>query len=311
MLYSIAVTTDFSSTSKQAFGAARSLVEKLGGRLHLLHVAQGGQVHTPWNAPVETPGQFQKRHESAEQRLRDMVSSERVLQGVRVEPRVLQGESADAVRRFQEHEELDLIVIASHGSSGVQHFALGSFATKVLQVVSCPVLVIRIDQSSPMSYEHGFRPKHFLVPHDFSRASHHGLEIARAWARAFEASVKLLYVVEPVDGLEERAAGRGDSVSDYLERVRAEGLRRLDLLVSETDWESIPIKTEARVGQPAAEILKEASSCHSDLIVMASRGLSVVERLRLGSVADRIIHRSSCPVLVVRQKGSQDPKLVS
>lgn len=311
MLHSIAVTTDFSPTSRLVFPAARSLAERFGARLHVVHVAHGPEIYTPWQIVTGSPAELRRREEEAQRRLQELVASEPAFAGFRVEPRALLGDSVESLHRFQEWEELDLIIVASRGGSTSNGLTLGSFASNVTHVATCPTLVFRTHRAA--SFKPGpFEPKHILVPHDFSQASNHGLEVARSWARAFDASVKLLHVVEPRMSAEERFAGGGaEQAEAYFEQIRSEGISRLDELVERTDWEGIPVRTAVGVGSPYKEILGEAAASRSDLIIMASRGLSGFERLNLGSVADRTLQGASCPVLVVREKRRSRTKLIA
>jgi nucleotide-binding universal stress UspA family protein len=92
-------------------------------------------------------------------------------------------------------------------------------------------------------------------------------------------------------------------VDEYVRRVRSEGLKQLRRVIDE-DWKGLRAEAVAKIGSPEAEILNEARGFHADLIVMGNRGLSLIERLSLGSVAERTVQGASCPVLVAKQTGS-------
>ena len=141
--------------------------------------------------------------------------------------------------------------------------------------------------------------KTILVPHDFSGPSRVALETASEWAGQFKAAVRLVYVVddgallgaqalEPTEGIQDRVAEMNRRGKEELERLIASNLRGLQA------------DSAVRVGQPAAEIIREATAFDADLIIMASRGLSVLERLSVGSVAERTIHGVRCPVLALK-----------
>jgi nucleotide-binding universal stress UspA family protein len=234
-------------------------------------------------------------------RLEDLAASEPAFAGINVRARVLAGESAEALSKFQKHEEIDLVVIASHGHTGIQHFLLGSFAAKALQLMSCPVLLYRVTREAAERGKAAFHPGRILVPQDFSRASAGAADVACAWSREFKAEARLLFVVERLASLYGYLSGSDDGVAQYLEKVCGEGRDRLARLLRE-GWEGVRAEPKARIGHPAVEILREAEEYRADLIIMASRGLSGLERLAMGSVAERTIQGATCPVLVVKQQ---------
>src|SRR5206468_4211423 len=125
---------------------------------------------------------------------------------------VLDARSPDPIGDFQRREGVDLLVAATHGYSGVKHFLLGSFAAKLIQLSTCPVLLFRSVEGRPAAE---FAPRRILAPYDFSSLSKHGIEVARSWARAFEARVRLLHVVEEPMEAEELLPLGGGTAGEY------------------------------------------------------------------------------------------------
>jgi nucleotide-binding universal stress UspA family protein len=297
---SIAVTTDFSDLSRAAFRAAGTLAREFGARLHLVHVVPSEAIYTPWQITPATLANAEKRQGDAERRLEDLARSDPAFDGLKVDAHALLGESAEAVHRFQERQEVDLIVIASHGHAGAKDFLLGSFAGKVIQLATCPVLVFR-GHGTREKKTALFRPTRILAPHDFSGPSRVALETAVEWARQFAAEARLLFVVDDKAHLQTHVLGPAESIDERLQKVRRDGEAELGRLIRD-NCQGVEATAVARVGQPAAEIIKEAGAFGADLIVMASRGLSVLERLSVGSVAERTVHGAACPVLVIKRK---------
>jgi nucleotide-binding universal stress UspA family protein len=298
MFRSIAVTTDFSEASKEAFGAATALARKFSSKLYLLHSTQSPQIFTPWQVP-QTPAEVETRQADLQHRLEQLVRGEGILAGVRVEARALAGSSTEAIVDFQEKEKIDLLVMATHGHSGIKHFLLGSFTAKVLQLATCPVLVVRSTKESEGAPRQPFHPSRILIPYDFSRGSRVALDTAKFWARAFDASAKLLFVVQQRISPDIDPATPSTTVAEYYQTRRAEAAERLEALARK-ELDGIPHQVAVRVGHPAVEILKEAEELRAGLIVMGSRGLSVLDRLAMGSIAERTIQGAACPVLIVR-----------
>jgi len=164
----------------------------------------------------------------------------------------------------------------------------------MLQLAACPVLVFRALREEPAKGVQPFHPVRILVPCDFSRHSRKSLDTARWWANTFDSMVRVLHVVEPLVSPEEGPPG---SVQEYFERRTSEASGKLKEL-SGSHLKGVVSETAVRVGHPAVESLNEAESFGARLIVMSSRGLGVLDRIAMGSVAERVIQGASCPVLV-------------
>lgn len=136
--------TDFSDYSLSALPYAIGLAEDYGAELHVLHV-----VPTPdWAvqfeqvAPVLEPSFFEDMEKAAAERLRAL-AAERVGDHLRVTTAVRRGVAFLEIVHYAREQEIDLIVIATHGRSGLQHALFGSVAEKVVRKAPCPVLSIR------------------------------------------------------------------------------------------------------------------------------------------------------------------------
>lgn len=300
MIRSIGVTTDFSPLSREPFPAAAYLARRLDADLTLVHVAEDPETYTAWQVVDESPEETERRYEELRGKLEELAAGEPSFAGLRVHRRVLPTDSGETIHRFQEREAVDLIIMASHGHTGIEHFLLGSFAARVLQLVSCPVLLFRSRTEPSQKPAAEFEPRRILVSHDFSRASSRALDVARFWTREFDAEARLFFVLERPAG----AVGPDDGGPDLegvLEKARTEAEKQLRK-VAEEDWSGLRVSTVVRVGRPPAQILEEARSFDADLIIMASRGLSTLERLNIGSVTERVVHTATTPVLIVRRE---------
>jgi nucleotide-binding universal stress UspA family protein len=140
-LKQILIPIDFSDYSDQALRWGVSLAQKYGAQLLLLHVipevleevsareSAGEQLVIDLTAEVEA-----QLHEIARQGLKE---------GVAVDVRVADGEPADAILRMARQEKVDLIVMGTHGRTGLSHLLLGSTAEAVVRTATCPVFMVR------------------------------------------------------------------------------------------------------------------------------------------------------------------------
>jgi nucleotide-binding universal stress UspA family protein len=142
---------------------------------------------------------------------------------------------------------------------------------------------------------HGIR--HILVPHDFSKHSRHAVRHAAAWALKLEAQVTLLHAVEPVVYPEFYAV---DLLPDeMMDRLKQRSAEALDAAISEF-LGNISARGEVRIGRAGDTIVAEAAREKFDLVIMGKRGLSAIEHLLLGSVAENVLKQTRVPMLVVR-----------
>jgi nucleotide-binding universal stress UspA family protein len=136
-----------------------------------------------------------------------------------------------------------------------------------------------------------FKPQRILHPTDFSAHSDAAFVLACSLARDSKAAVLVLHVVPPPitydDVAESRQEGYRENLRDELHRVNAEGLPLgvVHLLLD---------------GDPATVILETAANHGADLIVLGTHGRSGVGRLLMGSVAEKVLRKANCPVLIVK-----------
>ena len=138
-----------------------------------------------------------------------------------------------------------------------------------------------------------------LVPIDFSVHSKNALKYAIPMAEKFDASLHLVYVVEPT--IYPADLGFGQVVLPGVEdEHREKGREELRGLIAREIGRRVKSSYAVRTGNPHQEILKEADEKGVDLIVVATHGHSGVEHMLFGSTADRVVRHAKCPVLTVR-----------
>jgi nucleotide-binding universal stress UspA family protein len=141
--------------------------------------------------------------------------------------------------------------------------------------------------------------RNLLVPTDFSEYSKLAFDHAESLARAFGATVHLLFVLEP--GLQAGDfswAPVDEARLDEQHRLRAQ--QALETLGRERFGDRVRWIARVEVGKPFVAIVRAAREIPADLIVMASHGGGVVAHLLLGSTTDRVVRKAPCPVLTVR-----------
>ena len=139
-----------------------------------------------------------------------------------------------------------------------------------------------------------------LVPTDYSDSSKHALHYAIGFSKKFGSRLRLLHVIQDLPVLSS-STYEGLDLPLYQERLREDAKRQMEQLVRETpDLHDARIHETLRSGVPYLEIIEEARECKADLIITATHGRSGLTHFLMGSVAEKIVRNSPCPVLTVK-----------
>lgn len=282
----ILVPLDRSERAERALPVAERLAAAFGGTLLLAHVSEPVATLRDFPGPAIAPHVYTELSQIEDQLAHeylDRVSAEVRGRGLRVATRALHGQPAVELLDLEEREQVDLVVMASHGYGGVERFAFGSVADRILRHGKAPVLVVR-PWGDERRYAHLARA---LVPLDGSTAAETALPLARALAGDPVHSITLLRVVDP-----ELPAGETEQARRYLQATREQ-------LVGQLDGRGCAVESLVLYGAAAEQIL-ERSAQEGDLVILSTHGRSGPERWVLGSVADRVLQAARVPVLLVR-----------
>jgi nucleotide-binding universal stress UspA family protein len=144
-----------------------------------------------------------------------------------------------------------------------------------------------------------FRLKKILVPIDFSDCAKKALRYAIPLAKQHEAALTLLYVVPTNYAVGEYG---GIDYATLEVEMRASGEKEFSTLLGDEVRGEVPATTLLRTGSPAIEIIEAAKSLPADLIVISTHGRTGLKHVMLGSIAEAVVRRAPCPVLVVRER---------
>ena len=139
--------------------------------------------------------------------------------------------------------------------------------------------------------------KLILIPIDFSDSSVRALRHAITMVKGSGGSLNIVYVVSADYGL--LGIGREEG-RDLDRKLQHQAAHRLRVLADSNVPQTVDTTLEVRIGRPAEEIAAAATESKCDLIVMSTHGHSGLDRLLIGSVADRVMRLAPCPVFLVR-----------
>lgn len=302
----ILVPTDFSQGATDALHLAASLAREFGSRLDILHVLEEvfTSFGTLYGVSVDPETIQPQLTELSRKRLDELVADARYLQDLEVETQLRGGCVPDEIVATATASGDDLIVISTHGRSGLTHLLLGSVTEKVVRAASCPVLCFR---ELPAWQQHEpLRLERILLPVDLSEESLTPLPLARRLARHCGAQVDLVHVIAdpanyPIDGWEYLPGITQDVVygqTEELARQRLEELREQHL-------QATPGQCIIRRGIHHLAIVQLAEDESHELIVMSTHGRTGLRHAMLGSVTEKVIRKAACPVLTVRTPEAQ------
>ena len=272
--------TDFSHGARRALAEAVRLAVSHDATLHVFH---GVLLH------AEDPAVEQHQLDAwvAEAR---RLGSEFGGAPLSVAASSARGVSAfDAIMDEIARRQPDLLVVGTHGRSGVARFLMGSEAEKLLRHAPCHVLTVRANARGSATDP----VRRVLVPVDFSDTARHAFDAARSLAAETDASVTVLYVVEPLPAIYYAA--------DISSRFELDGELQGRVQASLRDWAGVEVdRWVVAEGPPAQEILRVADDEQADLIVMGTRGRTGLDHVLVGSVTEKVCRFARTPVLVIR-----------
>jgi nucleotide-binding universal stress UspA family protein len=290
------VPVDFSEAAYKAVDWAVSLSKQTGARIDLVHVIERRRLFHDtkpsflvWDRQVIAEG---KRLLNA--------TARKVTQGaVPVYKELRLGNPSQEICEMAEARNSDLLVISTHGFTGLKHVVLGSTTEKVVRYAPCSVLVVR---GRGRSQKSEFNPKKILVPTDFSNRSTKALRYAVDFAKRFQAQLHVLHVVHGLC-----AVGNNEIDKRLLDSdLKKAGEKELGILIKALSSSNVSAHTILRQGTAAREIAKTAKELGSDLILIASQGRTGWKRALIGSTTEEVVRRACCPVFVFREEKRSD-----
>lgn len=211
---------------------------------------------------------------------------------------VRRGHPVDQICAAAEAWNADLVIVGSHGHTGIRRHILGSVSTGVLHYAHCSVLVIPhpdlVEQPTP-STEQALR---VLLAHDASECADKALELCASLPAQGKMSFTVLRVLELVTLYRQDLHQQMSGAFQEEKRAAQEGLQRAAEKLRRAGSQ-VEIKL-LEDSDPSRIILDTAAEQHSDLIVLGHKGRSAIKRMLVGSVVGRIATHTPCALLTVR-----------
>jgi len=287
----ILVPLDGSNLAELALPYAEELANAFKSEIILLNVSDPADAH------------HRHMHELYVKEMADRIK-ERVR---KVSPVVVSGKSADEIISYAEKNDVGLIIITSHGRSGMMSWATGSIASKLLQATSVPMLLVRAVKTR-RKVQRPVLLNRILLPLDGSEAGEAAVEYIGELMSRLESEVILFGAVS--SGQHIRSVGGLDYIHyppEQMEIFKKEAQEYLDGVYRRLKRRKGTVKVTIKAGADdvGQEIIKFAEKEMVNLIAISSHGHSGIEKWVFGSIANKVVQGSKAPVLLVKALGEK------
>jgi nucleotide-binding universal stress UspA family protein len=292
--------TDFSDVSEAALPYVTALSLRYGSTVHVVHVLPDVTLLRPGAPdPVMFGSIYEEAHSGAQEKIQQLSGR---LRGFPHKTYVRHGDVLAVLKQVIEEQKIDLLVLGTHGRTGLGRLLMGSVAEQIFRQANCPVLTVgpgvpatkivhesRHDRDLPRVQ---VTLESILYATDFKPETSEGSSYAVSLARKFQAHLMLLHVIEDF----------GDHLYERPGPIETALLRLKELVPDREGLRSEP-EFLAEYGSPAELILRTAEENDADLIILGVRptsgGLGVSTHFG-NSTAHRVVAGASCPVLTIR-----------
>lgn len=291
-LRTLLVPTDFSPLAEAAAIRAATLARPDRATIHLLHAVRFPLIASPYEVSVPA-AVWEGVREAAEARLEQLRASIAERSEGTVTAQI--SDSSDPVQAIAEAAEehgADLIVMGTHGHTGLSHAFLGSVAERTLRTLDRPVLAVK---EEPDTAEAPI--DRILLAVDFSTHAARALDVAAGLAERHEASVAVVHALDLPRDFIPFTSSLG---VDLVEKLRINASEQLEEIRKQLEARDIPVHVHIRRGNPSVVICEAAEEIGCQLVVMGTRGASGLSHVLLGSVAERTLRLAPCSVLAVK-----------
>ncbi|MEA3437114.1 MAG: universal stress protein [Thermodesulfobacteriota bacterium] len=293
----ILCATDFSQFSTVALHCGVNLAHQFNSHLLVSHTVCFPRNQIYGTAASARGGEQEDKENYAFKKINQFMRN----QSLSWEPLVTQGEPVDETTRLTNEQDVDLVVAASHGLSGLKRILLGTVVERMARGLSKPLLVTRVaKKASPKDniLQTPLKIKRILMACDFSHDSQVVLGYALSFARKFNARLYLMHAVEtPIN---EDIVDPTDAPYGEVQKILEDKLlQKITKIVPEDDIKGCNLKPALFHGLPGEGLCSYATENKIDLIVVGVRHRGAFEKMLIGSTTEAVLRCAPCSVLTV------------
>lgn len=278
-LKKILVPTDFSARAMGALHYAAAMAKHSDAEIVLLHVVEHYEHNTDLNQVIDLTETLRK---AIQDKLIEIKNENMDLWGIKISVEVASGKIYKQIYKTLQKQDIDLVVMGTHGSSGIdsfEKFILGSNAYRIVRMAQCPVITVR-HAKDEVSF------KKIVLPLDTTKETKDKIASAIKIARVFGATIHLV------------------GVTSRFEELRL-GAEKLQNQLEDVAWSiqdaEVPVVSEYLKGDNVVKAInKYAKQIDADLIMIMTAEESAIAEFALGSSARKIVTESHVPVMSIR-----------
>ena len=291
----ILVPTDGSDHAGRAAEHALALAQAFDATVRVIGIVDIQSAAGPFDAG----GVDHEFVDDLESQARENMDAVAALTDDRVEMEVLDGTPADVIVADAAAFDADLIVMGTHGRTGIHRYVVGSVTERVVRLADAPVLTARAGVESGPAGD----CDDVLIPTDGSDHATIAVDHGIAIADRFDARVHAVSIVDVGD-----LAARVEYTppTEALERVRGQRTEATEAIAARAREAGLDVRTDVREGFPAEDLLDYADEEGIDLFAMGTHGRTGLNRYLLGSTTERIVRHADAPVLAVNARETSE-----
>jgi nucleotide-binding universal stress UspA family protein len=305
----ILIPLDGSDLAEVVFTYVKELAGRLGLDVVLLHVS--------WPDAREFTPMRQAYIERAANTIRHQIKAVQKKIGIQPEDKPLKvhgelatGYPAEEILRYADEKTIDLVIMATHGRSGLKRWVMGNVADKILRVSKIPVLLVRTGIPIETTYDKwpkitilvlldGSELAESVLPHAKVLVKQQGIKPDMVLLKVCEPSTTPAYYAPELSGV---PLNWGEYAQQETVRCKQEAKEYLARIEKRLKNSHISSRSEVLVGKAAEEIVDYANTNPFNLIVMATHGRTGISRWVYSSVAENVLEGVSSPILLIRSQ---------
>lgn len=278
----ILVPTDFSETGMLAIDHAAYLARLSKASLYLLHVVEAFEFAFSEYESEIMVRDMEGVQQAAEEKIVKLAAAIGNQYKIEVKPLVSNGQPAAGISDVVKENNIDIVVMGTHGAKGFEEIIIGSNAHKVVNIAPCPVITVQASAKNV-----GFT--NIVMPIDNTQHSRQKVYYVLQLAKLYGSKVHILGLLEDLQEIEERKFNiKLDAVE---QAIKEAGLPYTRTLVTGHNI--------------AVEAMKYSEEVNADLLVIMTDHESHISGSFLGALAKQVVNHSKVPVMSIRPKEGQ------
>jgi len=219
---------------------------------------------------------------------------------------VLVGKPAETIVKYAASQKMDLVVMATHGRSGIGHWVYGSVAEKVVHAAKVPIWLVK---ASDNKAAYGKKKLSVLVTLDGSKVAESVLPHLKEVHRQLPGNkwdIILMRVCEifsqPINYPPPMSMNWDEYLKYEKNKCKEICLNYLGEVQDKLDIDRKALRIEVPEGNPAETLISYANKNSVDLIIMSTHGRTGISKWAFGSIAEKVLRGADCPILLIRAK---------